>query len=288
MKKILIIGDSHLGRADVVLHKIQQRSFVIDLVPAPGPVATKLLIDKGCLTLSACDEKTFEEHPLSAQHDFFGWYKKLESRINLIAASGKIPLDNYAAVVVIGFQFMDSQTWAETRLAEKRGCFSSACATSYYLEKFRLNAAGNPSMHLKILDQIHGSTPRRYSVFSVPTPLINEEAEFSKQFSGTFSKDHRDLLSGIQNICGDFLLRNYNSTLIHYPDELVAADNISTKSCYRWNNKDFTHLNDEGARIWFLHILEQLRKSLPNNPMSQLNSRLIREKVAKFLYARHH
>lgn len=271
MKRILFIGDSHLARLEVTARRNGNLPFVADFIPAPGPIISMLSINNGNVTLLPCDENTFKNHPDSNKFDFSSWHKNVSTRVSSISDDGAISLNIYDAVVVVGGQLMLSEMWAEVRVAEKIGIYSSGFATCYYLEKINYTLAGGASIHLKILGQLCDAKNKKYKVFSVQSPLASEMSEFSKKISmklpENFTKTHCDFLSGIKSICADFLYENYESTFIDYPNELITENQVSTKACFQFRENDFSHINDDACKIWFAHISNSVVKNLSDKMM---------------------
>lgn len=262
MKNILFIGDSHLARLELAYNQ-QNRShsgeYKAHFFCTPGPINNLVCVVDGKLALKKNDH-LLKNHPQADKFDFAKWFNDAQEKIDALSKIRSLELNNYFAIVIVSFQFFNPEIWADVAFQHAKGQVSFQLLKQYLEENFELNHARQKSNHFKLLQQI-GETSITSSLYSVATPARSETAEFPRNLTSESSHTQLDLFRVVENIYTDIIKSKYESTLIPYPDELLAANGICTSKMFQNSENDYTHINLEGSNIWLEHILRNINQT---------------------------
>lgn len=261
MKPILFIGDSHLGRTERIYGLLTKQSPQpkAEFLCLPGPTSNMInFAPDGRLTLRV-NRDYLAKHPLAAQHDFMGWMDLVEEKYADIEDRHGLTPDCYSAICIVSFQLFNPENWVESTLKYVGHEISRQAWTISMQENYILNHGMKKTMHITLLDQAtaagwvrkySASTPARSSAAPFPSPLVRDSGDIGAK---AFALAENALAERLQLYHGSIMLR--------YPQALMSSDGITTDAKFQQNPNDFTHLNDDGSRIYLESMLMQIQES---------------------------
>jgi hypothetical protein len=250
MKKILFLGDSHLSKMASQFRKKNQTDFIIHFIPCPGPTINDIYITQNHLCVYDRNQNYYESFPQSDIFDFYQWYTSVKNQIFSIESSGKINLNNYDAFVLLGFGLLKSEPLLNLLLGDTN--------LNQPIEKTKneLIKSQAITLHIKLLREIlAGLENISSSIFSVPWPNINENSDFACRNNDYINEKLLNLINQMYDSFTIFLLEEFKSTLIKYPENLKNNNGFFTSAAFQNNEKDFNHLSAEGSMIMLDYIL---------------------------------
>jgi len=246
MKKVLIVGDSHVFRLIEARNNYQASQYEFDFVVGIGQVTNMFVIKGDYLKLKQPTNKI----PMVAQMQakkFQLWYEQCLEQINNIEK-----LSDYDAIIIFACGLVDG-TWYKF---DSKSMYSSQFMADFLLEMI------TKKTHYKLINELNKSVTKS-KLFSIPTPLVNELI---------YSPENRKILQEVSDRTrlpnSSFkallplyktILKSIGSELIPLPDRLYNDEYNATASSFKISSRDdFGHLNSKGAEIVFSAINEAL------------------------------
>ncbi len=267
MKKVLFVGDSHLFRIEIAFKKMygENPPFDAAFFCAPGPLNNLVNFVGG--QFSFVENMSFlRSRRKASEFDFISWYEKAKSRYDDIEQRYGVDVNDYAAIVIVGFQIFIPEVWAETALMWSRGQVSKRLFRRYCSETYSLNEVKAPSNHFKLLGQLRDANVET-PTFSVAAPPRSQSSDFPKKLLLSGETGGSAFRKAEQNYA-QLIATNYRSQLISCPDELLSDDGFCTALRFQLSLRDFRHISQEGSQILLDAILRQLRNQ-PSDTLSE-------------------
>jgi hypothetical protein len=268
--KVLIIGDSHVGKVMPAYKKRQDcGGFILDFVVAPGMVMWKFRFEAGNLHLDPDnggwpDQKN---RPEKDKRNFPEIYARTLEQFLAVAGSNPIDLTRYDAVVLCGGSMIRSDgamrilgegsAWWNDQHDKTR--YSAALWANYVDLKLRKR------LHCIWLEQLKDFMAHGGKVFSVPPPLYNEllfESEMENMAeTETMHNMPQDANFLLVEPWYERVITSMGSEYIPIPKSLLSNDRRATDRKFKaTNDTDYSHLNEAGGVLVLDAILNALEK----------------------------
>ena len=239
MKKLLIIGNSHLAALRNALNEVGEPSDVDISFLARGGVglASKLCVNNGVLS---------------------GVDKGSTYLIYRITGKRELILNDYDLIIVYGCQLMTSahgQLWIDHMMDAMSGRYSEGSLKTAHINDIE------SSENFEILEKIFSDQVYKGRLLAIPSPLPSEKYSGFK-VKGIKVKDN--YLNEIEALYKRFL-NEKGVEFYPMPSVFRAKNNYSTSKKFRnmkffkeGFNKDFSHLNVKGGKVLLEAILRDL------------------------------
>lgn len=242
MAEILVFGDSHVASLSPPLEELASGTSIIPrFVSAPGPVLTRLAVEGDKLTLEPAPDSW--GHATVSDKSIHSWYALTAGQIRDIAgADGAVDLSLFDAIVCVGGHL--TSWWPPMHDVIVAPQYSGDCAFRACSDMF----ARTP--HMRWVGAI---TPGCAPVYSMPEPLTNEgspklEAPGARERNFAIVEETLSLL-----------LQDAGTKYVPMPPGLLSAGGHATAARFKHEREgDYTHVNDEGARLMARHLLDMI------------------------------
>ncbi len=249
MKKVLVIGDSHVFKLIEAFGKsIHKKDWQFKFVVGIGPIIRMLHFDNGKLKLDT-NAGNWPVNKFVKHEQFELWYQDAQTRIENLEEN-ELNVNHYDSIVVYGGRIVDNLWY------QYQNHYSMAINTEIMLDKL------SATQHLRLVNEIRAGNDN-VNILSMPNPILNETA-----FG--FEGDSNTNLFGITDMPADASLNKViniykralkviGSNFIPLPQKLLNDELNATVDVYaNPNGVDFEHLNLLGAN----EVLEGLIKNL--------------------------
>jgi hypothetical protein len=257
MKKILFIGDSHLARLELA-HKTRsnKQDYTAVFFCTPGPINNLIDISGGKLGLIENND-LLRNHPQAGKFDFVKWFSDAQEKLDEISRNHSLSCSHYSDIVIVSYQFFNPEIWANTSISYERGHISHQLLSEHLVENYSLNHAKTHSNHYKLLKQLSQAQVKS-KIYSATTPARSEAADFP----GNLLKEGETLgkraFRTAEHLYSEIIREKFGSTLLPYPEELLAANGLCTSIKFQNADNDYTHINLDGSKIWLDCIIRQI------------------------------
>ena len=250
MKKILIVGDSHVAAMKAAEELVDDFDVELDFLAALGPSRQSFVFDEVGLSIG--------ERPIWKNNNISHNIEQYNNQFNVLVkqfetlAGNKTVLKyvDYTAIVLVGGIFF-MRPWEDYVVD------SSRYSKGFQKELFTQYKRAHHDTWLKSLYKVsHG-----LDIYSLTEPLINELA--LNQPTETVSKELSYNASKVFSDTYDFINYGLSCLGVKYvplPQQLLNTCQNATKAEFKVSNpKDMTHLNAKGGEIRLRNLLEFLK-----------------------------
>jgi len=249
MKKILILGDSHVGSLKIVQNQVQSNDTQCDMIGFPLPIAALLDFSNGRLEMNEQSDFKATSHGHTSD-DLQRWSAQTNAVITSINKSGSIDLSSYDSIVIYGGHFIYRQWWKFPTVAD---AYSSSLKQEIVKELL------SNTLHLDWVDKVKEAAGNNVSLYSMPEPILNE---LVWGYKGEIAQD-TGYLKYIPKNANYFdnialleqALYERGSAFLPLPERLYKNNNSISAKYKSTDAKDFIHLNSEGAQLVLENIL---------------------------------
>jgi hypothetical protein len=249
MKKVLIIGDSHVFRLIEAFEKSNYKNdWVINLIVGIGPIINMFNFDNGILKL---DDNTgdWPVNKFTKHEQFEIWYQDARNRIEKYQEF-ELNINYYDCIAVYGGKVVNNHWY------QYQNTYSKQINAEILMDELK------PTQHYRLVREIRKFSDK-IAVLSMQTPLMNEAA---LNFKGVVNCN----LSGIKSMPIDAnfnqvikiynkVLKEIGSEFIPLPIKTLNPENNATAKTYQMpNGRDFEHLNLLGANVVLDDLIQRL------------------------------
>jgi hypothetical protein len=244
MRKILVLGDSHVFRLIEENNNEKTSHYQFDFISAIGQVVNMFIIENDILNLRPFNKISLHKQQVK---NLRLWYDQCLMQLKNIKK-----LSDYDSIIIVSCGLVDG-TWHKFDLKK---AYSSALMRDFLLENIKNKA------HYKLINMIDNSQSTA-KLFSIPTPLVNELI-FDPQHNQQPQLKHYRKIPPTGNFklilpLYKEVLGSLNSELLPLPDNIYNKDFNATAATFKiLTRDDFGHLNNAGAKFVLLAIHQTL------------------------------
>lgn len=239
MKKVLILGTSHVGALKMGFEKIKSNyleNFSIRFAAVPTADFVKIFLKNNELCI-----------PKDIQELYSGLYKNLEFPIDI---------RNFDFIVLVSFK-------SPLLLVNSQNYYSKSLLKKVINELLFFSEIKNQHLFLKLNEIIQSK------LILIPHPVPIKKRIKNELFEKTYSNYKSNQISLIRLICDEFWEKEKKVSILLPPENLLEKNQLNTKEKYvrgglSWDGfeKDgaISHMNEEYGREIMLSLLNKLNK----------------------------
>lgn len=260
MKKVLIIGDSHVASIYRVYNKVEA-TVDIRFISATGSVYKYIEIIDGKLTL--LPPKVIPVNPTLLEKEFQTRYGLLKSMFHQqLGASASVNLNEFDCCVLYGGNMLPVYYLNWWELTNQSTKFSIALLSDMLKEKINQNKKINQN-GFRWMNALYSYASHGGNVYVLLNPYLNAKGLVNKHDSNQDLSTLKSVPIGaeINSLFAIYgkLFVNQMMKFISPPSDLYSGDSRAVSIKYKsLPSNDFAHLNAEGALLTLNKIVNDI------------------------------
>ncbi|MGM0855827.1 MAG: hypothetical protein ACQEW0_01930 [Pseudomonadota bacterium] len=249
MKKILIVGDSHVASLKQAEHQVLgDYEAELYFLAASGPSQQCVSFNESCITIKPRPVWKVPDNAFYSIEQFDRQYDNLVNQFKKICIDKKVRYDDYSEIVFVGGGIL-SGDWRKFILDV--GSFSTDFLNDLFMEHLKNNRRTTWAHDMS-------KVALENDVYVLLSPLINEMAyevqknEVDRTIPNKINRSYLDTY--------DFVTHGFKSISVNYsplPFELFSNDLNSMSRKFKTKApQDMAHLNKNGGKVRLKALLD--------------------------------